>query len=283
MMKMQIKENQTFTGERAAFKAKGVSFVSCRFEDGESPIKEGKDIEVLSSSFAYKYPLWYGENLIVRSCSFEPSERAGFWYSKNVVVEDSIVEGPKNFRKCAGLAIKRSSFPNAGETLWWNRDVNLEQLEIKNAAYFGMGSKKLTAAHLDLQGDYAFDGSEDIEISDSILHTKDAFWNCERVTLRNCTIIGEYFGWNSQDITLVHCHVESHQGFCYMKNVTLIDCEVVNSDLVFEYCENIDADISNVVDSVKNPISGRIKAKGIAELIQDDPEIDPAKTEYVLP
>ena len=115
---------------------------------------------------------------------------------------------------------------------------------------------------------------------DSVLHTKDAFWNCDKVTLKNCTVIGEYFGWNSKNVTLIHCRIQSHQGFCYMENVTLVDCEVVDSDLIFEYCSNIDAKILTEIDSVKNPISGRIVSKGIKKLILEKEFIDPAKTRF---
>lgn len=278
---MKVIANQTLIGERAAFKAKDTRFVSCRFEDGESPIKESSNIEVASSTFAYKYPLWYGKDIRVESTNMEASERAGIWYSKNVVFEDCIIDGPKNFRKCDGLIIKRSTFSDAQETLWWNASIELDQVEVKNGAYFGMGSKNLKANKLVLQGNYAFDGCEDVLIENSDLDTKDAFWNCKKVTLRNCRVKGEYFGWNSEDVTLINCRIESHQGFCYMKNVKLIGCEVVNSDLTFEYCSNIDAEILTHLDSVKNPISGKIKAKSIGSVILDDDEVDHSLTEII--
>ncbi len=278
---MKIINKETLTGERAAFKANETIFSSCIFKDGESPIKEAHDIEVVGSNFAYKYPLWYGERLSVKSSTFEESERAGIWYSKKVSFEDCIIDGPKNFRKCDDIAIKRCSFSNAEETLWWNHGVELVQLEVKNGAYFGMGSKNIRANKLVLQGNYAFDGCEDVLIEDSTLETKDAFWNCKRVTLRNCSVKGEYFGWNSEDVTLINCHIESHQGFCYMKNITLINCEVVNSDLTFEYCSNIKADILTKLDSVKNPLSGQIKAKEIGDIILDDNGIDHSLTEII--
>ena len=281
MVVMKLITSQTLTGERAAFKAKDTHFSSCRFEDGESPIKESSNIKVTSSTFAYKYPLWYGQNIQVESTNMEPSERAGIWYSKNVIFEDCIIDGPKNFRQCDGLIIRRSTFSDAQETLWWNSNVTLDQVEAKNGAYFGMGSKNLKANKLVLQGNYAFDSSEDLVIENSTLETKDAFWNCKRVTLRNCKIVGEYFGWNSEDITLIHCHIESHQGFCYMKNVTLIDCEVIKSDLTFEYCSGINAEITTEVDSIKNPLSGKIRVKGVKEIILDDENVDHSLTEII--
>lgn len=278
MNAMKLIENETLTGERAAFSTSDTLFRNCLFTDGESPIKESHDIEVEGTTFAYKYPLWYGERLGVKGSTLTLEERAGIWYSKDVSFLSCRIDGPKNFRKCEKLAIKDCSFSNAEETLWWNQDVILENVAADNGAYFGMGCKKVRARNLTLNGNYAFDGGEDIEIVDSVLHTKDAFWNCKKVVLKNCTVIGEYFGWNSKDVTLINCHIESHQGFCYMDGITLIDCELVHSDLTFEYCSGIEARILSEIDSVKNPISGAIRSKGVKELILEPGRVDPRKT-----
>ena len=45
MMK-KILENGTYTGERALFMSKDIHFLSCVFEDGESPLKESRDIDL---------------------------------------------------------------------------------------------------------------------------------------------------------------------------------------------------------------------------------------------
>ncbi|WXG20952.1 DUF3737 family protein [Campylobacter concisus] len=36
---MQERNAEIFTGERAMFGAKGINFINCIFEDGESPLK----------------------------------------------------------------------------------------------------------------------------------------------------------------------------------------------------------------------------------------------------
>ena len=63
-----------------------------------------------------------------------------------------------------------------------------------------------------------------------------------------------------------------------MDNVVLRNCKLKNTDLCFEYC-TVDAEISSHVDSVKNPISGRIVAKSIGEIIHDPEVVDVTKTE----
>ena len=50
-------ENQVLTGERALFQSHDAEILSCRFEDGESPLKESRDLRLTDCTFAWKYPL----------------------------------------------------------------------------------------------------------------------------------------------------------------------------------------------------------------------------------
>ena len=274
--------NQHFTGERALFQTKDAYIQDCLFDDGESPLKESGDLDVVHSTFGWKYPLWYGKDINVIECTFSPTSRAGVWYTKDITFTHCAFQGSKFFRKCENITLKDAEFTDAEETLWWNKGVKISDASVVNAPYFCQGSKNVEIDHLDLQGNYAFDGCKDVVIRDSVLRTKDAFWNCKRVRVENSYIEGEYFGWNSEDVTLIHCEIRSHQGFCYMKNVKLVDCRIVDTDLAFEYCENIDAEVVTEIDSIKNPISGRIVCKGVKEIIRDDDSLDHEKTEIII-
>ncbi|MBR1846210.1 MAG: DUF3737 family protein [Bacilli bacterium] len=271
--------NEHFTGERALFKIRDSYVDSCLFDDGESPLKEAIDVDVVNTTFGYKYPLWYGKEINVIDSTFMPMSRAGVWYTKNASFSHCQFDAPKLFRKCENLLITDAEFTDAKETLWWNKGVKLDTAIVQNGDYFCMGSSDLEIDHLDLQGNYAFDGCKNLVIKNSVLRTKDAFWNCKNVRAENCYIEGEYFGWNAENVTLVHCEIHSHQGFCYMKGIKLVDCRVVDTDLSFEYCSDIDAEILTDVVSIKNPISGRIVCKKVDDIIFDDPAIDPNGTE----
>ena len=274
---MQKIENRSFEGERALFKRSDLTIVGCRFHDGESPLKEGMNIEASECSFEWKYPMWYGKNIKVVHCRFEEMARAGMWYDEGIRFEDCLLICPKGFRRSKEVELEKVEFVNAEETLWECESVSIKDVKAKGN-YLLMNSKKVSIDNLDLVGNYPFDGCEDVEVSNSRLISKDAFWNCKRVVVRDSYIEGEYFGWNSEDVTLINCEIHSHQGFCYMSNVKLVNCKVVDSDLTFEYCKDIDADILTSVASIKNPISGCIKLEGYGELIYDDPDIDPSKT-----
>lgn len=46
------------TGERALFQRENLRIVDTIFDDGESPLKESRNIELTGSMFKWKYPLW---------------------------------------------------------------------------------------------------------------------------------------------------------------------------------------------------------------------------------
>lgn len=94
--------------------------------------------------------------------------RAGVWYTDNISVIDSIVEAPKNFRRCNNLKLKNVTFPNAQETLWSCDHVDIENVSAKGD-YFGMNTNNLIMKNFQLVGNYSFDGSRNVEVHDSKL------------------------------------------------------------------------------------------------------------------
>ena len=277
-MKNQEYRNGHFTGERALFRLDDSLVENSLFDEGESPLKEGRNLTVRNVTFGYKYPLWYGKGHTVKNCIFHVMSRSGIWYTDDSSFENCDIEAPKEFRRCKNISLKNINFHDAQETLWTCQGVKLENVKAKGD-YFGMNSTDVEAENFDLLGNYPFDGGKNIHVKNSRLISKDAFWNCENVTLENCVIEGEYFGWNSKNITLINCTITSHQGFCYMKGLKLVNCKILpTSDLIFEYCENVSIDVpTSDSETVKNPISGEIHAHSIKEMIRDDERIDRSK------
>ncbi|MBE6724732.1 MAG: DUF3737 family protein [Ruminococcaceae bacterium] len=268
---------QMFAGERALFGARNMIIEDSIFHDGESPLKESADIELVGSMFKWKYPLWYAKNITAKNCTWFDMARAGVWYTDHMLAEDCAIEAPKNFRRCRDLTLRRVSIPNAAETLWSCREVRLEDVTAKGD-YFAMNSEDMVIDGLTLYGNYSFDGARNVVIRNSKLLSKDSFWNSENVTAENCFISGEYLGWNARNLTLIDCTVESLQGMCYIDGLVMKNCKTLNTTLAFEY-SSVDAELAGRVDSVFNPASGRITADEIGELILDPDRIDPEKTE----
>ena len=274
---MKHYRNGTYIGERALFKTIGALIEDSVFKDGESPLKESSNLDISNTSFEWKYPLWYCKDVKVKKCIFLDTARSGIWYTNNIEIKDSDISAPKTFRRSSFISVIDSNIPNAQETLWNCHHVKLKNVKVKGD-YLGLNSKDVEIDNLYLDGNYCFDGCENITIRNSTLISKDSFWNSKNILIENSIVDGEYIAWNSEDLTFKNCTITSHQGFCYIKNLKLINCKLIDCDLIFEYCENIEIDVNSEITSIKNPISGVITSKGIKEIIFDDPQIDKSKT-----
>ena len=185
---MNLIKGKHLEGERALFQCEDSQIESCLFDNGESPLKEGKNLIVVNTDFGWKYPLWYNKNLTVKNCHFLKDSKSGLWYVKNGTFSSLDIEAVKEFRYCEGIRIEDTSFHHGAETLWNCKDVSLKRLEIQKADYFGFHSSDIEGERLHLVGNYCFDSGKNIYLKDSVLLSKDAFWNAEHVLLVNCVI-----------------------------------------------------------------------------------------------
>ena len=268
-----------FTGERALFHAKDLSIKDAIFDDGESPLKESQNIELLGCMFKWKYPLWYCKHIVAKDCKWFDMARAGVWYTDDLYVENAMIEAPKNFRRCKDIVLKNVDFFHAEETLWNCNNVKLMNVTAKGD-YFAMNSNDMYISDFKLDGNYSFDGCKNVEIHNATLLSKDAFWNSENITVYDSFISGEYLGWNAKNLTLINCTIESLQGMCYIDNLVMKNCKLLNTTLAFEY-SSVEAEIAGGIDSVMNPTSGTIKAEYIKELIMEKDKVDITKTNII--
>ncbi|MCH5209307.1 MAG: DUF3737 family protein, partial [Oscillospiraceae bacterium] len=171
-----------FTGERALFQGAELKITDSIFDDGESPLKHSKNIELIGCMFKWKYPLWYSENITVRDCSVFDMGRAGIWYTNNIEMTDTLYKAPKGFRRCDGVTLDNVQFTNAAETLWHCNNVTAKNITAKGD-YFAMNSENMEFENFNLVGNYSFDGCKNIVIRNSKLLSKDAFWNSENITV----------------------------------------------------------------------------------------------------
>lgn len=277
---MEIIKQVVYEGERALFMGKNLEIYDTIFLNGESPLKESGNIKLYRSGFKWKYPLWYSSDVYMKDCTLFETARAGIWYTKDITVEDTIIEAPKTFRRCEGISLKNITMPNASETLW-----NCGKIEAENIAasgdYFAMNSCDIKLSNFRLNGNYSFDGAKNVTVDNAKMLSKDAFWNSENITVRNSFISGEYLGWNAKNLTLENCTVESLQGMCYIDNLVMRNCKLLNTTLAFEYSA-VDADICSKIDSVINPSEGIIRAEKIGELIIEKDKVNPDKTKIIV-
>ena len=267
---MKIIENQTFDMERALYGSNGVFVRNCSFDgpaDGESAFKEGKNIEVEHCFFNLRYPFWHDQGLTIKDSEMTELCRAALWYSNHVKITDTKLHGIKALRECSDVLIQNCDIisPEFG---WSVRGICMEDTTAASE-YFMMRSEKLTFKNVNFKGKYSFQYIKNATFQNCVFDTKDAFWHGENITVRNSVIKGEYLAWYSDGLTLVNCKIIGTQPLCYCKNLKLDNCEMIDTDLAFEKSE-VDAVITTKVDSIKNPLSGKIQVPEVGELVMDD-------------
>ena len=272
-------QNGYYTGERPLFHGEHLEIGDTIFGEGESPLKESRDITLKNSMFQWKYPLWYSKNVVAQDCTWAEMARAGVWYTDNLQVKNALIEAPKNFRRCKELTLEHVFLPHAEETLWNCQKVTMKDVSTRGD-YFAMNCSDMQISDFELAGNYSFDGVRNVEIHHAKMLSKDAFWNSENVTVYDSFISGEYLGWNAKNLTLINCTIESLQGMCYIDNLVMKNCKLLNTTLAFEY-STIDVEITDGITSVLNPASGMIRAQSIDTLILDPTKTDPAETQIV--
>ena len=102
---MKEYKNGTYTGERALFASKDASFDNCLFKDGESPLKESSNLKINKTTFAWKYPLWYANNIKVNDSRLLITARSGIWYTHHIIMDNCNIEAPKTFRRSSYIAL----------------------------------------------------------------------------------------------------------------------------------------------------------------------------------
>lgn len=267
-------ENKTFDEERALYNLKDTEVNNCIFageQDGESVLKETRNISVKNSKFSLRYPLWHAQKYELINSIFDENTRAPIWYSNDGIINKCKLNGVKLLRECNNTIISNSKI-NSPEFGWKCDNIELKDTDIISE-YIFLDSKNLKLSNVNFQGKYSFQYVENLEIEDCNLDTKDAFWHSKNVTVRNSTIKGEYLAWFSEGLTLVNCKIIGTQPLCYCKNLRLINCQMEDTDLSFEYSE-VEADIKGHVVSIKNPKKGRIIVDSVGEIITDNAVVE---------
>lgn len=273
---IEIKDKE-FGGERPLYALHNARLERVTIHIGESSIKESSNIEAKDCTFQGKYVFWECQDFRADHCRFDASARSSLWYSRDGRLTNCEVDAPKMFRRMQGITLDNCHFSDAQETLWDCDKVSISNCRIENADYLGMRTDNVAIEHLHLEGNYAFQYSKGVTVSNSLLNSKDALWDSENVTLTDCEINGEYFAWYSRGLTLIRCHVTGEQPLCYCQNLKLVDCTFgEDANLAFEY-STVQATVKGNMTSIKNPTSGNISVEGrIGEIILDQNRKAPA-------
>ena len=267
---MKVIENQRLDEERALYGTESICVKNCSFDgplDGESALKECRDIEAHHSFFNLRYPFWHDKGVKIRHSEMTQLCRAALWYSENVEIAKTKMYGIKAVRECRNVKIEECDIisPEFG---WFVNGIQMNQSTVESE-YFMLRSADLCFNDVTLRGKYSFQYISDEVFENCKFDTKDEFWHAQNVTVKNSVLKGEYLSWYSENLTFINCKIIGTQPFCYCRNLKLIDCEMEDTDLCFEKSE-VYAAIKTPVISIKNPYAGWIQLPQATEIIMDD-------------
>jgi len=268
-MRTVIKD-QRFDEERSLYALEHGDVLDCTFAgpaDGESVLKEARDVSLERCDFSLRYPLWHVRGFQLKDCKMDELTRAAIWYAEDGDIRGSILGGIKAVRECRDIRIRDCEITSL-EFGWKSSGITLEDSSVM-AEYLFLDSRDVTLDRVKMKGKYSFQYMENLTIRDSVLDTKDAFWHSKNVTVINSVVKGEYLGWFSEGLTLINCAISGTQPLCYCKDLKLIDCTMEGTDLSFEYSD-VEATVKGHIHSVKNPRSGSITADSVGEVIIGD-------------
>ena len=248
-----------FEGERPLFESHGLRLERVTIGEGESAIKECSDIVALSCLFEGKYPFWHVHGFQISNCHFKVGARSALWYSDNLLMTDTVIDGPKMFREMENIRIRNVAINDADETFWKCKNLDIKNLEIHDGTYPFMLCENIRIDGLKSYSKYVFQYVKNVEIHNSFIDTKDAFGEVENVTI-----------YDSKNLHLVNCHITGEQVLCYAEGLIIENCTFgTDCDRMFEY-STLQADIKGSVTNIKNPTSGHIIADEIGSVTIDD-------------
>lgn len=269
---MKEYKNLQFDEERALYGSDGIVVENCRFDgpaDGESALKEGRNITVNNSYFNLRYPFWHDTNLKITGSEMTPLCRAALWYSEDITITDSQLHGIKALRECTNVTMKNCDVVSQ-EFGWSVRGITMQNCT-NESEYFMMRSDHLHFDHVTLKGKYSFQYITDSVFTNCNFDTKDAFWHARNVVVKDSVIKGEYLAWYCENVTFENCTIIGTQPLCYCKGLKLINCTMLDTDLAFERSE-VEATLNAPILSIKNPRQGTITVPSVGEIIMDDPD-----------
>ena len=275
-------ENETHDEERAFYGLKDAVIKNCKIDgpaDGESAFKECRDIVVEDTFFNLRYPFWHVDNVKISNCTMTENCRAALWYDKDVLIDSCKMNGIKALRECEDIVLNNTDIISP-EFAWRSRNIKIEQVKLQGEYPF-FECKNMEINSLEMKGKYSFQYIENTTLRNCILDTKDAFWHAKNITIEDSVVKGEYLAWYAENIRFVRCKIIGTQPLCYVKGLVLEDCEMEGCDLSFERSE-VNATVRGHIDSVKNPISGKITVDSIGEIILEEEIVTPGACEITV-
>ena len=129
---MERFENLTLDAERALYGLNGAEVVRCVFDgpaDGESALKECRNITLTDCDLRLRYPLWHVSDAVLTDCRMTDTCRAALWYDDHLALTNCELGGIKALRECRSVTIEGGSGVST-EFGWMCHDLRIRDFAL---------------------------------------------------------------------------------------------------------------------------------------------------------
>ena len=167
---------------------------------GERALFNSKDVQVSYSTFADgESPLKESQDIKIDHSMFK--WKYPLWYCKDIVVEDSTL------------------FEMARSGIWYT-----ENIAISNSI---------------IEAPKTFRRAKGIKLENVTMpNAGETLWNCDKISLKNVTAKGDYFGMNSTNIKIDGFQLVGNYAFDGGKNIEIHNAKMLSKD-AFWNCDNV--------------------------------------------
>ena len=134
---MKLINNKEFGGERPLFTIRDTRLENITITDGESGIKQCRNIEAKDCRFYGKYPWWHVDGALIEDCYFAEGSRSAIWYTNDLVMRRCRIDGPKFFREMRNVELEDVRICDADETFWKVDGLKLKNVRLVNCHLAG--------------------------------------------------------------------------------------------------------------------------------------------------
>ena len=131
-----------FDEERALYNLTKADVTDCVFAgpaDGESVLKEARDVKLENCTFSLRYPLWHVEKFRMIDSKMDEKTRAPIWYSRDGIISDCDLHGIKAIRECENIKLNDCTVVSE-EFGWKSRGITVKDCKL-TAQYIFFDSK----------------------------------------------------------------------------------------------------------------------------------------------
>jgi hypothetical protein len=174
-------------------------------------------------------------------------ERALF-ASESITVEDSVFRnGESPLKESSDITVKNSVF-EWKYPLWYCKDVSAENTTFLITARSGIWyTENISLRACTVEAPKTFRRAKNITIENSTMpHAEETLWNCDGVTIKDLSAVGDYFGMGSTRVFADGFSLSGNYAFDGGRDIVITNSTLISKD-AFWNAENVTVENSTII------------------------------------